>query len=71
MPKWLDRLLDEPVLVTKFFESLIATLVAFNLPLTDEQRTAVLGLIGASIALSVAVRRAVTPVRKLRREGGE
>lgn len=65
MQKLFDRLLNEPVLVSKFFESLVAVFVAFNLPITDEQRNAILGLVAASIALAAVVRRKVTPVRKL------
>jgi hypothetical protein len=41
----------EPVMVTNLVAALMALLVAFNVPLTDDQRQAVMQLVGAIVAI--------------------
>lgn len=59
----IDRLRDEPVLVTTLVAAVIALLVAFNVPVSDEQSAAIIGVI---IAVSALVARSkVVPSRRL------
>lgn len=53
--------------ITAIAAAIIAVLVAFAVPLTDTQQTAILGLIGvlAPIILMLIVRPAVTPNSKV------
>lgn len=56
-------LTDEPALITGFVSAVMILLVAFGVPITDDQRTAVLGLFAAGVALagSILVRAKSTP----------
>jgi hypothetical protein len=56
----LDKIRNEPVLVTAFVTALIALFVAFGLDLSDTQTAAILGVVGAVLAL--VARSRVTPV---------
>ena len=55
----LDRLRDEPVLVTTFVGALLSLLVVFGVPISDDQKLAIVGLITALLALFA--RSKVTP----------
>lgn len=56
-----DRITREPVLVTTFVGAVLACLVAFGLHLTEEQTTAIIGVIAAVMA--VFAREQVTPTK--------
>lgn len=53
------RIQDEPVLVTTIIQYVITLLVAYNLPISQDQQVAILGLSGAILAL--IARKSVTP----------
>lgn len=57
----MTRLMDiEPVLVTNVIAAVVALLIAFNVPITPEQREAILKLVAAIVAIygaSAAVAR--------------
>lgn len=55
----LDKLRSEPALVAGVLQALLALLLAFGVPLTDEQVGAILALSAA--VLAVVVRQRVTP----------
>lgn len=57
---------NEPVLglVTAFVVAAIALLVAFGVDLTDGQKLAVVGFVGAAFSLGTYVRSRVSPVRR-------
>lgn len=55
----IDRLRSEPALVAGVLQALLALLLAFGVPLTDEQVGAILALSAA--VLAVVVRQRVTP----------
>ena len=61
---------NEPVLTVATFTSIVtaavALLAAFGLPLTNEQRQAVIGFVAvvAPLVLAIIARKHVTPVRK-------
>lgn len=55
-----NRIANEPVLVTTLVGALISLLVVFGVPITDEQKVAVIGLLTAVLALFA--RSQVTPV---------
>jgi hypothetical protein len=61
----------EPSLVTGVITALLALLVAFGLPITPEQKTAVLGIIGPVYAILAAlnVRRKVVPKQTIEDAG--
>lgn len=59
----IERLRDEPVLVTALVTAVLGLLVAFGLELTDEQVGSILAVVGALLA--IVARRKVTPNRKL------
>ena len=54
---------DEPALITGLVSAILILAVAFGVPVSDDQRSAILGLFGAGTALAGAliIRRAVTP----------
>ena len=58
---------DEPALVTGIVSAVIILLVTFGAPITQDQSTAILGLVSAAIALigSVIVRSRVTPTANI------
>ena len=56
----IERLRDEPVLVTTFVGALLGLLVVFGVPISDEQKTAIIVLITA--VLAIFARSKVTPV---------
>ncbi len=53
------RLRDEPVLVTTFVGALISLLVVFGVPISDDQKTAIIVLLTAGLA--IFARSKVTP----------
>ena len=55
-----DRISNEPVLVTTFVGALLNLLVVFGLPIDDEQKTAVVVLVTA--VLAIFARSQVSPV---------
>lgn len=55
----------EPVLLLDLLKAAVLAAVAFGLPLSDGQTTALLGVAGAVLALSGVARAAVTPVAKV------
>jgi hypothetical protein len=55
----IDRLRNEPVLVTTFVGALLSLLVVFGVPITDDQKTAIIVLLTA--VLAVVARSQVTP----------
>lgn len=59
----IDRIKDEPVIVAAFVQAVLALIVAFGIPLTDEQVAAILGVTAA--ALAFIVRRKVVPRRHI------
>lgn len=59
----IEKLRNEPVLVTGFVTAVIGLLVAFGLELSDEQVGAILALVGS--VLAIVARKRVTPNRKL------
>lgn len=77
--KLLDFIKAEPAAfggaVTALIQAIIGALVAFNIPLTDAQQQAVLGLTGAVVSLTVLVavviRQNVTPTARPRNNNGE
>lgn len=62
----LEKVRNNPVLVTGFVSALITLLAAFGLNLSAEQVAAIGAFVTA--ALAFVARAKVTPVRKLRRE---
>ena len=58
-----ERIKNEPALVAGVVQAALALLVAFNVPLSQEQTAAILGVSAAVLAL--LVRHQVTPTRKL------
>ncbi len=64
----MSRLLDEPVLaaVVALEAAVVALLVAFGVDLTGGQQAALAGVMVAGLAVAVAVRQAVSPIRKRR-----
>lgn len=59
----IEKLRNEPVLVTGFVTALLGLLVAFGFELSDEQVGAILALVGS--VLAIVARKKVTPNRKL------
>lgn len=56
----LDRIRNEPVLVTAFLAQVIGLLVAFGVDVSDAQKAAVIGV--ASAVLAFVARSRVTPI---------
>lgn len=56
---------NEPVMVASLVKAILVCAVAFGLPLSDGQQTALVGVAGAILALGGAARQAVTPLAKL------
>ena len=54
---------DEPALITGLVSAILILAVAFGVPVSDDQRNAILGLFAAGTALvgSLILRSAVTP----------
>lgn len=61
----IERVKDEPALVSGLVQALLGLLLTFGLPLTDEQVGAVMVLTAALLAF--IVRAKVMPARKARR----
>lgn len=61
LSKALERARNEPVLVTSLVTALLALLVAFKVPINEEQKAAVLLVVGAVMAF--VARRKVKPTR--------
>lgn len=57
----IDRIRREPVLVSTLVGAILALLVAFGVDISDEQKTAIIGVIVAVSAL--VARQQVTPVK--------
>ena len=57
-----EKIKDEPALVAGFLQALLGLLLAFGVPLTDEQVGAILALSAAVLAF--AVRARVTPTNR-------
>ena len=55
-----DRITREPVLMTTLVGAVISLLVVFGVPITDEQKTAVVVVVAA--VLAIFARSQVTPV---------
>lgn len=55
----------EPVMAASLVKAVLVCAVAFGLPVSDGQQTALLGVAGAILALGGAARQAVTPLAKL------
>lgn len=55
----------EPVMASSLVKAILVCAVAFGLPITGGQQTALVGVAGAILALGAAARQAVTPVAKL------
>ena len=64
MPLWLSaivaRIENEPVLATTVVGSLLGLLIVFGVPISDDQKTAIVVLVTA--VLAVFARSQVTPV---------
>ena len=56
----LERIKNEPVLVSTLLGTILVLLVQFGVPLTDAQANAITGVVVAGLALFA--RRKVTPV---------
>lgn len=61
MSKILDTIKAEPALVAGAVQAIVALVVAFGVPLSDEQVGAILAVSAAVLAL--AVRQRVTPTK--------
>lgn len=60
----MERIKNEPALVTAFVVALLACAVSFGLPITTEQQASVVALVTAALAVcGVATRQQVTPAR--------
>lgn len=55
----------EPVMASSLVKAILVCAVAFGLPISAGQQTALVGVAGAILALGAAARQAVTPVAKL------
>lgn len=62
---------DEPVLLANLFKAVLICAVAFGLPLTGDQTTALVGVAAATLAIGGVVRSAVAPVAKVERLADE
>lgn len=60
MDKLIERIKAEPVLVTTLVGAILSLLVAFNVPVTDAQAAAIIGVIVA--VLAIFTRSKVSPV---------
>lgn len=58
----IERIRNEPVLVTTLIGCVLTALVAFNVPLTQEQVVALVAV--AAAIMAILARSQVTPVRK-------
>jgi hypothetical protein len=54
----------EPVMVTSALKAVLVCAVAFGLPLSDGRQAALIGVVGAVLALGAAARQAVTPIAR-------
>jgi len=61
----IDLIRREPVMFTSALKAILVCAVAFGLPISDGQATALVGVAGAILALGAAARQAVTPIAKL------
>jgi len=61
----IDLIRREPVMAASFVKAILVCAVAFGLPLSEGQSTALVGVAGAILALGAAARQAVTPLAKL------
>lgn len=59
----IEKLRNEPVLMSGFVTALLGVFVAFGMELSDEQVGALLALVGS--ALAIVARGKVTPTRNL------
>jgi hypothetical protein len=68
MPDWISH---EPALWTGLVDAVIVLLVAFGVPVTPEQKTAVLGVTAAVLAIlsGLLALAGHTPVAKLKQAG--
>ena len=57
---------SEPAVITGLVVAVITLVVAFGIPISDDQRSAIVGLVGAVLAILGAgvVRSQVTPLAK-------
>jgi len=62
-----ERVKNEPAIVTGVVTAVIVLAVAFGVPISDDQKSAILGLVSAVLMLAGAgvVRGKVKPTRKL------
>lgn len=63
MNEIIERLRNEPVLVTTVFGAVLNTLIVFGVPITDDQKVALVVLVTAILALFA--RQSVTPNNKV------
>jgi hypothetical protein len=56
----LDKIANEPVVVTTIIGAVLSLLIVFGVPISDEQKLAILGVVTAVLALFA--RSQVTPV---------
>ncbi len=56
----IDRLRNEPVLVTTFVGAVLSLLIVFGVPIVDEQKAAIIA-VGTAL-LAIFARSQVTPV---------
>lgn len=74
MRKTIDFIRREPAAITALVVAVITLIVAFGTPIDDSQRSAIVGLVGAVLAIlgGGVVRSQVTPTAKLgRRKAGK
>ncbi len=72
MSNLLDLWRAEPALVVGFITAVLDLGIAFGLPLTADQKVAIIGVVSAALAMlgATLVRAEVTPVAKLPPSGG-
>lgn len=61
MTEIIEKIRNEPVLVTTLIGAVLTALVAFNVPLTQEQVVALVAI--AAAIMAIVARAQVTPVR--------
>lgn len=64
-----NLLRHEPTVLIALLKAALVCAVAFGLPLTDEQTTALIGVAAAVLALGAVNRAVVTPVTKVEELG--
>lgn len=65
MDALIERIKDEPVLLTALVGAVLDLVIVFGVPVTPEQKVAILAVVTTLLALFA--RSQVTPVRKINR----